>query len=118
MSCDHPAGHPDCSDRDCRTRWLAGTTTGEPYKPAPLASLLVDILETWDSWFTERQLWDQVQRIRPEIDLQVFRKEGWRVRQRCGAWVAGQWVPVECRVYQADPFSTSTDEPNWMLHAR
>lgn len=118
MICGHTTGNPDCEDRDCRRRWLTGSTTGEHYRPAHLVPLIADVLETFGRWFTEDQLWDEVHRLRPQVSLRVFRKADWKLRQRGGAVVAGEWVPVECRLYRADPFSTSTEEPNWLLRAR
>lgn len=71
MTCAHTSsGNPDCPHLACRTRWLAGSTTGEPFTPWPtLRGLVVDVLETWcGEWMSRDDISRHVLRIRPAAD--------------------------------------------------
>jgi hypothetical protein len=102
--CEHSSsGCPDCTDIGCRRRWILDGTTCQPYTPAPIGPLLVDILETWNRrTFTMQQLYDQAAAIRPEMDSEVCRVTAWQIRCQGGGWVAGTWIPVECGLMPGD----------------
>ena len=113
--CAHLAGDPDCPIRECRTRWLVGSTTGEPFTPGPIPSLILDILETWaGDWFTPDQIISHSTRIRPGIDPWSVRIAILRVQTNGGGWFGNGrqpgsafWMKVETR--PDSRFSTSTD---------
>ena len=133
--CEHTTGDPDCPVGACRTRWLVGSTTGEPFVPCPLGTLILDILEThYGEWHTPEQILSNTTRIRPDADVlsagrlirQIDAAGGgmwWRdpigsqgewadqrgrVHAANGNYlkVTGRWVKVDSK---PDPLSFSTD---------
>lgn len=115
-NCKHPDGDPDCPNRACRTRWLVGSTTGEPFRPAPIHVLIADVLETWcGAWFTDQQLVERVGKIRPTCQPESVQRMADEVRKAGGATVGGTWVPVESKRIPAPAFSTSTGLWGWVM---
>lgn len=108
MTCQHSSsGDPDCELTACRTRWLVGTTTGEPYSPCPMNTLVLDILETWcGEWFTTRQIVDHTLRIRPNTDVESITRTVRTIRTDGGGWMFGKWAAV---MSQPDPIPEFTD---------
>jgi len=114
--CEHTStGNWWCDEQACRTRWLVGTTTEEPYRPSTVPSLILDILETWcGTWFTPTQIVELACQIRPDIDPWRTRIGAGRIRENGGGWVDDgrsrpeekKWVTVESC---PDPLSHSTD---------
>jgi hypothetical protein len=108
-ACEHSStGNWWCDQPACRTRWLVGTTTGLPYQPAPLGTLVLDILETWcGEWMSEEQLFDHCERIRPGVNPLSVRAATIRIRCDVGDHMAadpqpGEWVDARGRLHSAN----------------
>lgn len=108
MICEHTStGCPDCGDRDCRTRWLVGSTTGQPFSPAPIPTLILDVLETWrGGWLTDGEVLGHVLRIRPELEAETAARQiRWIAYCGGGKWEAdpaldnGEWVDHRGRLH-------------------
>lgn len=112
MTCCHTSsGSPDCQQTACRTRWLVGSTTGEPFTPWPtLRGLVGDILETWSGeWMSQEDIAAHVLRIRPQADVES-------VDRAVGRMIARQEPGVLVRT---DPSARGTEAARvWLMCPR